>query len=176
MAETSKPCRGYAGRKREDLFDIAKGLGIIFVIAGHIYFDYFDTPFFQAICAAIFSFHMPLFFLISGYFLYDQTGRKNVVRRRARQLLLPYCVTGIGMVLLSFIYDIMRGRTFDMVIGAIKAGNMELFNETALAWLGGILHGSAQDYETPFYIKGIGAIYMVFACPADSEYPCFKAG
>lgn len=40
--------------------DIAKGIGIICVIVGHM-----DNQFIQQI---VFSFHMPLLFMISGFF------------------------------------------------------------------------------------------------------------
>ncbi len=46
---------------RQDWIDRLKGLGILIVIAGHC-FDY-------GLRAGIFLFHMPLFFLISGYLL-----------------------------------------------------------------------------------------------------------
>ncbi len=48
-------------KKRLDYMDIAKGFGIICVIVGHMGY--------RALDRVIFSFHMPLFFLISGYFL-----------------------------------------------------------------------------------------------------------
>ncbi len=156
-------CRESTGRKREELFDIAKGIGIILVIIGHVYFAYFDSPFYRILNSVIFSFHMPFFFLISGYFLYSQKDRKNTIRHKAKQLLLPYLVTGIGMVLLSVIYDIMRGRTLAVTVSALKSGDMELFGTSSVAWFGGLLYGSAQDYESPFYIKGIGALWFLLA-------------
>lgn len=41
--------------------DIAKGITIILVIIGHV------VPFDSATRNVIFSFHMPLFFILSGY-------------------------------------------------------------------------------------------------------------
>lgn len=46
--------------KRIQYIDIAKTLGIIFVIAGHVVSS--DTE----IKKVIYSFHMPLFFMLSG--------------------------------------------------------------------------------------------------------------
>ncbi len=46
--------------ERNPLYDRAKGLGMILVIYGHM-FAYGGIPF-----SIIFSFHMPLFFIISG--------------------------------------------------------------------------------------------------------------
>ena len=49
--------------ERNPLYDRAKGIGMILVIYGHM-FDYGGIPF-----SIIFSFHMPLFFIISGMLL-----------------------------------------------------------------------------------------------------------
>lgn len=64
--------------------DILKGLGIILVVMGHYYLPF---PWFNP-----YSFHMPLFFFISGYF-YNARYENDVLllaRKRATSLLLPY--------------------------------------------------------------------------------------
>lgn len=50
-------------KERNKTIDNAKGIGIILVIAGHL-FTKDSIPFMY-----IFSFHMPLFFIISGYLM-----------------------------------------------------------------------------------------------------------
>jgi len=50
--------------KRIEWLDVLKGIGIFFVVAGHFYKS--DDP----VLVYIYSFHMPLFFFISGY-VYD---------------------------------------------------------------------------------------------------------
>lgn len=47
--------------QREKSFDIAKGIGMLAVVLGHMSIPAKMGDF-------IFSFHMPLFFLINGYF------------------------------------------------------------------------------------------------------------
>lgn len=54
---------------RLSYMDIAKGFGILCVIAGHMGNE--------TINRFVFSFHMPLFFLISGYFYHKRTPLKN---------------------------------------------------------------------------------------------------
>lgn len=49
-------------KKRDLSFDIAKGIGMLAVILGHM-----SLP--ARLSGFIFSFHMPLFFLINGFFL-----------------------------------------------------------------------------------------------------------
>ena len=70
--------------------DIAKGIGIILVIIGHVSINANINDF-------IYSFHMPLFFIISG-FLYKP--KKNFVKNKVRSILIPYFVFSI----VSFIY------------------------------------------------------------------------
>lgn len=62
-------------------FDIAKGLGIILVIVGHNMIPHW---FFNW----IFSFHMPLFFIISGYFM-KPISVKDSFMKGMRQLIYP---------------------------------------------------------------------------------------
>ena len=49
--------------ERNEIIDIMKGIGIIAVIIGHMW-NVPEVPYRNF----IFSFHMPLFFLIAGYF------------------------------------------------------------------------------------------------------------
>jgi fucose 4-O-acetylase-like acetyltransferase len=64
--------------------DSARAFGIVAVVVGHVAGD-------GAVRAAMFHFHMPLFFMLSGMVFRPGTAR-DVARRRARSLLLPYVV------------------------------------------------------------------------------------
>lgn len=72
-------------KKRNVAIDIAKGIGILLVIIGHGSIPSWSKD-------AIFSFHMPLFFILSGYFFRSETPLVRM-RKDARRLLLPYVVT-----------------------------------------------------------------------------------
>lgn len=79
--QDSSPSRASDDRHRSDI-DVAKGIGILAVVIGHV----FTGP----IVPAIFLWHMPLFFFISGYLL---SPRQNVTRylvSKAKSLLIPY--------------------------------------------------------------------------------------
>ncbi|MGE7115104.1 acyltransferase family protein [Lysinibacillus sp. NPDC047702] len=75
--------------------DTAKGLGIIIVILGHAY-----PP--DNWLKIIYSFHMPLFFFLSGYLFsvkkYNSLGK--FISNKSRSLLIPYFIFSI----LSLIY------------------------------------------------------------------------
>lgn len=72
-------------KKRNVAIDIAKGIGILLVIIGHGAIPSWSKD-------AIFSFHMPLFFILSGYFFRSETPLVRM-RKDAKRLLLPYIVT-----------------------------------------------------------------------------------
>lgn len=46
-------------KQRFDFIDVAKGIGMLFVIYAHVNYN-------KAVLIPIYSFHMPLFFIISG--------------------------------------------------------------------------------------------------------------
>lgn len=73
-------------RKRVDTVDIAKGIGILLVIFGHI------SNGEQLPRLFIYSFHMPLFFLVSGLLSKPRRGIKTELKKAFRGLYLPYFV------------------------------------------------------------------------------------
>ena len=74
-------------KKRIEWIDALKGFGMILVILGHM-----TIP--QIARSCIFSFHMPLFFFVSGY-LYGGKYSWAWVVRKAKTLLIPYAVYGL---------------------------------------------------------------------------------
>lgn len=74
-----------SNKPRIEWMDVAKGIAIILVVLGHTLM--FETPIVQA----IYSFHMPLFFLIAGY-TFRTKDQIEVIKASAKQLLIPYCL------------------------------------------------------------------------------------
>lgn len=76
-------------KKRVDWIDIAKGLAIILMVIGHtIPNNHFMT--------LIFSFHMPLFIILSGFVykpLKDKTELLTRLKKYIRKILFPYLIT-----------------------------------------------------------------------------------
>lgn len=66
--------------------DIAKGIGIICVIIGH------TVEHGSFLFNVIFSFHMPLFFIVSGI-LFRKNEKSQFVKKKFRSLIVPYAVT-----------------------------------------------------------------------------------
>lgn len=83
---------------RNNIFDAIKALAIWLVVLGHSIqhlsgVDYWNDALFQF----IYSFHMPLFFMISGFFFASsiKLGWREFLRKKALTLLLPCLVWGI---------------------------------------------------------------------------------
>ena len=74
-------------RKRIQFFDLLRGVGIIFVVFGHVTHD-------MPVREFIYGFHLPLFFFLSGTLFRDRNlaGFAPFIRKKARSLLIPYVV------------------------------------------------------------------------------------
>ena len=107
-------------KKRLDYFDMAKGIGIILVVIGHLQGkDIFAlSPYILPVCTWIFSFHMPLFFIISGMLIhYKKDLDKDLptlIKKRFRGIMIPYycfsvCYISIVLYALFIEHSIMPG-------------------------------------------------------------------
>lgn len=78
---------------RIEWIDMAKGLGILAVILGHCHLP-------DKAWNAIYSWHLPIFFLISGYF-YKKRSFLDLVKVKFNSILKPYFYTCIGIALIE---------------------------------------------------------------------------
>ncbi len=82
--------------KRLIYFDMAKGFGMLLVLLGHLQGDaiFSYSPYILPLCTWIFSFHMPLFFLISGMLMnYKKDPSKDLktlFKKRFHAIMIPY--------------------------------------------------------------------------------------
>lgn len=89
--------------KRQPVFDVMKGIAIIAVVLGH--FD--DIPI--LLSRLIYSFHMTLFFIVSGYFYHPIDQPLLKVQRDFKRLILPYLLTfGVLVCNAFFLHFIVR--------------------------------------------------------------------
>lgn len=68
--------------------DMAKGLGILLMIFGHMHVG-------QPIRDFIYSFHMIMFVMISGYLYKETVALKKFIPRKIQALLIPYVLTNV---------------------------------------------------------------------------------
>ena len=91
-------------KRRMSYIDIGKGIGIFLVVLGHTYRR-------NIVQNWLYSFHMPLFFFISGWLFCGGIDKKDYVKfiaKKARGLLLPYAV----FLILNFLYWLVVERHF----------------------------------------------------------------
>lgn len=89
-------------KARLSYLDSIKGLLIILVIIGHAI--QFSLPDYELnfVFRFIYSFHMPLFFFVSGFLANRGKFNSNVIAKRAYQLLIPFVVWAL---ITPFIYN-----------------------------------------------------------------------
>lgn len=119
--------------KRDEWVDITKGIGILLIALGHTMFPLNNI---------IYVFHVPLFFIVSGYLLnYDKWQGKNkeFAISRFKRMMIPY----FGSCALFYPYWIFIGSKFD-----------ESFEEVVpiIKPLIGIFYGNGIDDWLAFYI------------------------
>ena len=122
--------------------DITKGIGILLVIIGHCV----SIPY-MPIRHLIFTFHMPLFFLASGY-LYRGKSPKEALIKDFYHLGLPYVITCLAIVLYYFLYYLIT-----------KSHNSEPLRRYLIAslWGSGTTHSCRYLSDLPV----IGAIWFL---------------
>lgn len=126
--------------KRITFLDTAKGIGMICVILGHMGN--------ASINSIVFSFHMPLFFLLSGYFISRRKEWGELIPVKARHLIIPYLFTGIAVTLISIPKAIVIHKDPALV---------------AWHWFTAMLYGSGSLKSYFFHIEPLGAVWFLLA-------------
>lgn len=92
------------GGKRQPEVDVAKGIGIILVVLAHCSGG-------SLLGNLINAFHMPLFFCLSGLFLFHKNESFKVfLNKKAKSLLFPCLVFGVLLSTYSTALDYVRGE------------------------------------------------------------------
>lgn len=127
-------------KERDISVDVAKGIGILLVVLGHTKFSWVST------------FHMPFFFLLSGYFLSAKLPMKDYAYRRMRQLLVPYLFGVLFTIVSAVLIEMLKGAPSDVYFTVAKR------------WLLAGLYGKGT--KGGFLIEGItkiGAYWFLLA-------------
>ena len=106
-------------QSRNRTIDITRGIAIFSIIIGHLRIALINR--------VVFTFHVPIFFILTGYFI-RQEPIGSFVKKKVKSILVPYAVTCIVIILLagaialiqdgnSDAFDVMRSWRF--VYGAI---------------------------------------------------------
>lgn len=117
---------------RVSYIDIAKGIGILLVIIGHCVNK--NTP----IHNWIFSFHMPFFFFVSGYFFKTEryTSFGDLIKNKGRRLLIPYTIFSILGLIISLVIPSWRQQIdLDGILVDVYTGYPKLSHITSTWFL-----------------------------------------
>ena len=120
-----------AQRGRLEWVDAAKGLGIVLVIAGHVWTS-------GPARDAIYAFHMPLFFLLAGY-VGKPRPMMDYMRRQGRSLLVPYIAFLLTIAAIDQLLERARGhlpifRSWEQAAHDLLVGGAELSGPFTIFW------------------------------------------
>lgn len=111
--------------KRLDYLDYTKGLCILLVVLGHIY----DSS--NILRIWIYSFHMPLFFIISGMLVkhtnVKERSIKNIIISKFKTLIVPYIFLEliaifVWMITNEFTLQSLKWNIMDSILMYCRAG------------------------------------------------------
>ena len=131
-------------RQRITYFDVAKAIAILAVVWGHFLYP--------IMLQEVYIFHVPLFFVISGFFISKKKNTLTFIKNKEKQLLIPYILTGAGMLVVLSIKLLIQNASF--------SEGKNAFMERVLA----ILYGSGSPYDCGvFSVKAAGPIWYLLA-------------
>ncbi len=113
-------------KKRIDYIDIARGITIILMIVAH-------NPVNNLTIKIIYSFHLPLFIIVSGMFFKEDESFGQMMKKLVKGLLLPLFVAFMAKHFLEFAF---LGKPFEIKKLLIR---IALLNELDVIWFFPIL-------------------------------------
>lgn len=120
--------------------DVARGIAMMCIVAGHFGI--------ATINRVVYTFHVPLFFLMSGFFFSVKGTWPEFLLGKARQLLLPYLLGCTGILIASFAYFAIVGWLPEFPARAVYIIKASL-------WGAGTYHGE------PLVVHQIGALWFL---------------
>lgn len=112
-------------KKRVSYFDMAKGLGVVLVLIGHLQTSQIMSfsPYIIKICGWIFSFHMPLFFIISGMLIHLKKDTEKelsvLAKKRFKGIMVPYMWFTL-FYLIAIVYLVVKSQmSFSIILDNI---------------------------------------------------------
>ena len=129
-------------KTRYNFIDIAKGICMISILLGHLGLD--------SINRVVFTYHIPVFYLIAGYFLKEDEPLSSFIKKKFRSLIIPYIIASVLIIISAVIMNLIYAQ---------GEGLFSLVKD----WCFAALYGAGDSYEKPFHTRGIGAIWFLLA-------------
>lgn len=150
---------------RIESVDIAKGIAIICIVLGHLGFT--GPGDINALARIIFQFHVPVFFIIAGYFLSEKLSIGRFVLQKARRLLLPYTLACLAVLIGLLAWKIFAGTLKPTAFGSLK--------QFAIAAFYGVGSNDARLPEGVVELGGIWFLEALFIALVEVRL-CLRAG
>ncbi len=128
--------------ERNQYVDVARGIAMICIVLGHLGNS--------GINHVVFTFHVTIFFLLTGYYMNTRASVGNFIKKKFRTLIIPYAVTCLAILILVVPFNILLNN---------GDGNLDRLKYYFMA----SLYGAGDSYQEPFTIYGIGAIWFLLA-------------
>lgn len=140
--------------------DLIRVLGIVAVVAGHVWSD-------DLVRAGIYSWHVPLFFFLTGYLWTPGRSLRSEVRRRARSLLRPYLVWLVLIAAIWLPWSTASGSSPTADLARLVVGGQHLVRPFSAFWfvtalfVCAVVLRAAERYPSPVVwavaVAGVGA-------------------
>lgn len=127
-------------KRRIVSIDVARGIAMIAIILGHLGN--------RRINSIVTTFHVPVFFFISGLFFHTEINPVDFIKKKTKGLLLPYFLTSILLCAFSIPLGILQGLDW---------------KKEAIKWIIASLYGAGFDIEGFTVAPSIGAIWFLLA-------------
>lgn len=173
-------------KKEKSFINLLRGLAIFLMLWGHSIqfccakqFDFFENPVFKT----IYSFHMPLFMLISGYlFFFSQQKRdcEELILYKAKSLLYPILMGSILHYLLTNgIIALSHGWYVDVFLGPYLDSFWFLWSVIAASFAVAIAVKLTNNYLSQAILLILGTVLVALFPSWQASvymYPYFVAG
>jgi len=140
-------------KERTEWIDLARGWAIVLVVFAH-------TPIPAKLSSYIYSFHVPLFFIISGFLLHSGLSKKptDFIKNKVLRLAVPY----LFFSLIGYAYWLIA-RHFGWEAGADSINIMTPLNGTFMAIRDSLFmtHNSALWFICSLFVSEI-VFYLIY--------------
>lgn len=95
--------------KRIDWADMAKGYGILAIMVSHVFTGH-------PVSQWLFTFHVPLFFFLSGFLFREGKPLKSFLKGKLRRMLIPYFALALPIIPAEAAMSVPRARFWSRVL------------------------------------------------------------
>ncbi|WP_345969002.1 acyltransferase family protein [Curtobacterium luteum] len=160
--------------QRSVAVDLVRVIGVVAIVAGHVW----DQRHFAQ--AGLYTWHVPVFFLLTGYLWKSDRTTGFEIRRRARTLLVPYLSWLIIVTVVWYTVRAARGEPFDThLLTQLPLGGNSISRPYSAFWFVTALFFAAIYMRfserlhpaLPWFVGGIGVIWCIGAPHAVAMIP-----